>query len=300
MKKFLILTLLLFISLSSAQAEEGIILRPAFFPQISENNFTNFYPIPTLKTPEILTETNKHQEQATPSCIQNPKIEFFMYHYIRHTLPGESADLKKLSVSPEIFREHMATISLLAKNHKITLMNGSNLVKAMKNNCFPSHNVWIFTADDGWEDNYYQLATIAKEYEIPFIFGIISGKINAKNFVTESQLKEIAENPLFTIASHTITHPKLNYGSLQKAKSEICDSKKQLEKIINKPVEIIIYPYGIMGNNTTRFTKECNYELGFSTHYGRNFSWKEKNFYNINRINITENISPEFFENHAK
>lgn len=124
---------------------------------------------------------------------------------------SESPVLRELSVPPETFDKHLETIGRLAHEKKITLMTGENFAKSLKNNCFPADKIWIFTADDGWEDNYYSLAPIATKHQIPFIFGIVSGTLGKQNFITHEQLKELSKNPLFTIASHTITHPKLNY-----------------------------------------------------------------------------------------
>lgn len=167
-----------------------------------------------------------------------------MYHYIRYHHENDSPMLKSLSVEPNTFEEQMKTVSELEKTGKIALMTGDDFLKALENNCFPHKKIFIFTADDGWSDNFYTLAPIAEKYNIPFIFGIVSGTTKMHNFVTEDEIKILSENPLFTIASHTITHSPLNYGSIQKAKSEICDSKKQLEKITGKKINFFIYPYG--------------------------------------------------------
>lgn len=227
-------------------------------------------------------------------------MTFFMYHYIRYAESNASSVLRELSVPPETFRSHMQAVSNLAKNKKITLMTGKNFVKSMKTNCFPGNNVWIFFADDGWEDNFYRLAPIAEEFQIPFVFGIISEKINQRNFVTDTQVKTLSENPLFTIASHTKTHSALNYGPIPKAKSEICDSKKQLENLTKKPIDILLYPYGIIGKNTEKFARQCGYSLGFSTKAQDTFSWEKRNFFTTGRIHISPNTPASFFHSLAE
>lgn len=134
-----------------------------------------------------------------------------MYHYIRHHTENDSAMLRSLSVPPDIFEEQMKTIAELKNSNKIALMTGDEFLKSLKNNCFPHEKIFLFTADDGWADNFYTLAPIAEKYQIPFIFGIVSGNTKTHNFVNENEIKILSENPLFTIASHSITHAPLNY-----------------------------------------------------------------------------------------
>ncbi len=64
-------------------------------------------------------------------------MQFFMYHYIRYSSSSDSAVLKALSINPEKFHEQTQAISELKQEGKITLMNGDDFVKAMKDNCFP-------------------------------------------------------------------------------------------------------------------------------------------------------------------
>ena len=223
-----------------------------------------------------------------------------MYHYVREDDPHDAPVTHSLSVTPKNFDSHMQIVSALAKQKKISLMTGEDFEKAMENNCFPSAKIWIFTADDGWIDTFTDLAPIAEKYQIPFIFGIISSKTNHKAFVNSEQIKKLSDNPLFTIASHTMTHQPLNRVSEKIEKAEICQSKKDLEKIVQKPVNLFIYPMGKIGKNSEKFLKECGYSLAWSTNFGKNFDWNHPNFYNMNRVRVDHDTGTRFFENHAK
>ena len=249
---------------------------------------------------EQTQEIEKNFTNTKEKCIQNPKIDTFMYHYIRNHDKTDNAILKSLSVPPDIFEEQMQTISELKNSGKIGLMTGEDFLKSLKTNCFPHEKIFIFTADDGWQDNFYTLAPIAEKYEIPFIFGIVSGNTKMQNFVTEDEIKTLSDNPLFTIASHSITHAPLNYWPIHKAKSEICDSKKHLEKITWKTVDFFIYPYGKIGNNSIQFAKECGYQAAWSTDFWKFLNWKNPNFFNMNRINILPQFWWNFFKKRAE
>ena len=259
----------------------------------------NFYSH-TRYNSQITTQQPITHTESSQKCIKNPVIKVFMYHYVREDDPHDAPVTHSLSVTPKNFDSHMKIVSALAKQKKISLMTGEDFETAMENNCFPSAKIWIFTADDGWIDTFTDLAPIAEKYQIPFIFGIISSKTNHKAFVNSEQIKKLSDNPLFTIASHTITHQPLNRVSEKIEKSEICQSKKDLEKIVQKPVNLFIYPMGKIGKNSEKFLKECGYSLAWSTNFGKNFDWNHPNFYNMNRVRVDHDTGPRFFENHAK
>lgn len=247
---------------------------------------------------EIKKEENKTKNEEK-ICIKEPKIEVFMYHYIRDDDPNDNKMIRDLSVTPENFESHMQIVQNLKEKWKIELLNWEELEKWFENNCFPTERIWIFTADDGWVDNAIYLAPIAKKYNIPFIFGIISGKIGQKWFISKEQLLEIANEKIFTIASHTITHPALNSISLTQAKNEICNSKKQLEEIIGKNVNLFIYPLGKIWNNSVKILEKCWYSLAWSTSFGKNLDWKNPEKFIMNRIRIHHDTGAKFFENLA-
>jgi peptidoglycan/xylan/chitin deacetylase (PgdA/CDA1 family) len=100
----------------------------------------------------------------------------------------------------------------------------------------------ILTSDDGWEDTYTNLAPIAREYKIPFFFGIIANKIDTTGFLSTIQIQDLMNTPLFTASSHSLNHlDHSKLGATQEQK-EICDSKKQIESITGKPVDTFIFP----------------------------------------------------------
>ncbi|WP_162200421.1 polysaccharide deacetylase family protein [Kordia jejudonensis] len=58
------------------------------------------------------------------------------------------------------------------------------------------------------------------------------------------QIKEIADNPLFTIGAHSETHASLVDIPLEEAKKEILHSKETLEKICQQPITEFAFPFG--------------------------------------------------------
>ena len=163
---------------------------------------------------------------AVQYCAKNPKIRFFMYHYIRNDDPLDTIGTHNLSIPPSIFDGQMNMIEKLSQSGSITLMKGEDFLSSLKSSCYPSENIWIFTDDDGWSDSHSDLMPIAANHSIPFFFGIIGNRIDKHGFVTSGEVRSLASNPLFTISSHSLTHADESKMSIENEQKEMCESKK--------------------------------------------------------------------------
>ena len=99
----------------------------------------------------------------------------------------------------------------------------------------------------------------------------------------------MAEDTLVTIGSHGITHEILPALAAEEKKRELCESKRVLESIIGKPVEIFAYSHGQYdkeGLENARIYKYCmstaGYPLNFITGHDRlrqpRFNFDEQSF----------------------
>jgi len=75
-----------------------------------------------------------------------------------------------------------------------------------------------------------------------------------------SQIKSLADHPLFNVASHGFYHNNLASISLANAKKELIDSKEFLEKITEKEIYIIAYPDGSYSKDVTKIAREVGYK----------------------------------------
>lgn len=230
-------------------------------------------------------------------CIQHPEISFFMYHYIRDDDPKDTITTHELSVPPGVFREQLNYIHELARNKSITLMNGEDFLKSYQSWCFPGSPVWIFTSDDGWQDTYTDLVPLAREYEVPFFLGIIVNRIGKSGFVSSGEIQEIASNPLFTISSHSMNHNDESKLSEEQEHYEMCQSKSELEKLIQKPVTTYIYPAGKMNTGAiVNNLRDCGYTLAWTTSRGKDWDWNHLAPDEINRIRVSHDAGVDLFK----
>lgn len=96
------------------------------------------------------------------------------------------------------------------------------------------------------------------------------------------------------IESHTVSHPRLNELSYDKQLSEMKESKEYLEKLLNKDINYIAYPYGNFNENTLKAVEEIGYKMAVSTKSG--LAAKSDGIYKLHRIYISNNYDMEKFK----
>lgn len=92
------------------------------------------------KTPvvqAVAPVTNSIHVSNSPTCIRDPDIQFFMYHYIRFNDPHDAKSTQDLSVDPRDLDIQLSYIRKQADANQITLMLGNDFLSSVKNGCFP-------------------------------------------------------------------------------------------------------------------------------------------------------------------
>ncbi|MGA7784742.1 MAG: polysaccharide deacetylase family protein [Candidatus Acidiferrales bacterium] len=68
-----------------------------------------------------------------------------------------------------------------------------------------------------------------------------------------------------TIGSHSLTHPDLTTLSPKEALYELAESKRVLEDVVQRPVQLFCFPYGAFSEELFRLCQEVGYERVFTT-----------------------------------
>ena len=118
--------------------------------------------------------------------------------------------------------------------------------------------------------------------------------------MSTKQVQEMVQNPLFTITSHSITHSDHSRLDESLETQEICESKKILEKIIEKPIFSYTYPEGRMSEKSKEISEKCGYTLAWSTGFGTDWNPSNPSRYDINRIRIHNYTTTEIFDEALK
>jgi peptidoglycan/xylan/chitin deacetylase (PgdA/CDA1 family) len=126
-----------------------------------------------------------------------------------------------------------------AKTHFNLSRNGTNIslpMRTRKEKFAASDKVMAYLKDCPDHDRRPLLDMLCEE------LGVSTFGLNDL-MLTWDQIKEMAEHKI-SFGAHTISHPILRQISMEKAESEILQSKETIEAKIEKPVTSFAYPFG--------------------------------------------------------
>lgn len=81
--------------------------------------------------------------------------------------------------------------------------------------------------------------------------------------LTHDEIRQLAEGGLIEVGAHTVNHPALSTLSPPDQITEIIESKRELESILNRPVTSFAYPYGTK-DDYTRESVDAVRQAGFT------------------------------------
>ncbi|WPC41997.1 polysaccharide deacetylase family protein [Clostridium sp. JS66] len=240
----------------------------------------------TTKNKNETAQNNEKDREFKDGILKynDKSVPVIMYHSIDYEAGNE------LRVPKEKFREQMKYL----KDNGYTTLTLGELYNFMSNNKPVPEKSVVLTFDDGYKDNYENAYPVLKEFGFKATVFIITNCIDKdKGFLTSAQLKEMQHNGI-DIESHTLNHDKLNELPYDKQLETLKGSKEFLEKLLNKKVKYIGYPYGKCNNDTVKAAKDAGYVMAFTTESG----WSNKNqgIYTLNRVYISANHDMKEFE----
>lgn len=204
----------------------------------------------------------RQTEVSTPVVSSETQtfIPVVMYHYIHDHFAGESGEGKNLTVSPKSFEYQLKWFSdngyeSISLDDLMAIRNGTKT---------SPKKPFIITFDDGYEDAYWNVLPLLQKYKFTGTFYIIATKVGKKGYMNKDQIKKLDEAGM-TIGSHTMYHVNLPKVSARYAKYEIEQAKKDLEKMLGKPVPHFCYPYGGHNDAVVQQVKDAGYLTATTT-----------------------------------
>lgn len=125
----------------------------------------------------------------------------------------------------------------------------------------------VLTFDDGYSGHYDYVYQLAKYYNYPVAFSIftdkVDGNIVGRSTLTWEQVEEMAQNPLVTIVSHSVTHPRdLRELSDEDLRYELETAKARLEERLGVPIDYFTYPEGNHDERVVEAAETAGYQAG--------------------------------------
>jgi len=128
------------------------------------------------------------------------------------------------------------------------------------------------TFDDAFENFVTCALPELEKRGMPATMFVITDALNkafgppntSEKVMSTEQLKALPTS-LVTIGSHTLTHPMLPELPLENARRQIAESKKVLELMLGRGVELFSFPFGGFTAELVECCREAGYQRAFST-----------------------------------
>lgn len=186
------------------------------------------------------------------------KVPILMYHDI---LPKKEVFF---DVTPQELEAHFKLIQAQG----ITPISVDLLLEHLQKGVPLPDKPVLLTFDDAYGGHYHYVYPLLKKYGYPAVFSVYIKKMDGKTkrtSLTWEQLKEMSIDPLVTIASHTISHPRdLRLLSDDQLFQEIIISKKILEEKLGIAIRYFTYPEGKLDPRVKQWVMSGGYEMAFS------------------------------------
>jgi peptidoglycan/xylan/chitin deacetylase (PgdA/CDA1 family) len=152
---------------------------------------------------------------------------------------------------------------------------------------------YLLTFDDGYVSDYDVIFPRLKERNIKATFFINPQTVGREGHVSWPMVQEMSEHGM-CIGSHSDSHPNMTKITIDKAKQEFIDSKKNITNKINKEVIFFSFPFGFYNTKLVKLAIKCGYQRCFISNHGvviedtlmmpRNSINKTMNFDDIDKI----------------
>ncbi|QQE66374.1 polysaccharide deacetylase [Leptolyngbya sp. BL0902] len=187
------------------------------------------------------------------------RVPILMYHDVLSE-PEVFFDLV-----PEQFEDHLKTL----KDNGFTAISLDQLMQHLRTGAPLPEKPVVLSFDDGYAGHYEHVFPLLQKYQMPGVFFVFPGKVDGdivgRSTLTWDQVKEMAADPLITIASHSVTHPpdlrEFNDADLA---YEMTESKRRLEEMIGQPVHYFSYPAGHYDERVAQAAADAGYLAAFT------------------------------------
>ncbi|MEO1211697.1 MAG: polysaccharide deacetylase family protein [Cyanobacteria bacterium J06638_20] len=161
-------------------------------------------------------------------------------------------------LTPEEFEEDLQLI----RDNGLTPISIDQLVTHLRTGLPLPEKPILLTFDDGYAGHYTYVYPLLKEYGYPGLFSIYTSKVGqnfGRSSLTWEEVRTIAQDPLMTVASHSVTHPSDLTDFDGDLRQEIVESKQILEAELGIPIDHFVYPVGKYDDDVKRMVQEAGY-----------------------------------------
>lgn len=228
----------------------------------------------TVSTPGAADPPPAHA--AEPS--RPVAVPVLIYHQIV-TEPTRAKPLGETVVTLDQFAEQMRYLA----THGYTTIGLDELARYMHSGGPMPDRPVVLTFDDGWK-SALRAVPLLDRYGFKASFWIIAGPRGIGGpYMDWVDIERLAANPRYQIGAHTVSHPwhtsdnlvawtqpGADDAAIERARREIADAKRILERRLRREVNALAWPRGWYNEPLVRMAREAGYTMLLTTLDGLN------------------------------
>jgi peptidoglycan/xylan/chitin deacetylase (PgdA/CDA1 family) len=225
-------------------------------------------PPPVAVTPPPVEATPPPKPPFTEISMKGmaQRIPVIMYHDV---LSERGRGAQWFDITVDEFREQLDKI----QEKGMTPISLDQLYNHLTKGDEIPESAIVLTFDDNYQGFYDLAYPLLKERGYPaamFVHtGFVGNTTQGRPKMSWETLRELSQDPLITIGSHTITHPEdITKIDPIKQQEEISQSKKELETQLGKTMDYFAYPNGANNEDTQALVRAAGHKMAFSVHNG--------------------------------
>jgi peptidoglycan/xylan/chitin deacetylase (PgdA/CDA1 family) len=154
----------------------------------------------------------------------------------------------------------------------------------------PPPRTFVITFDDGRRDAYTDAFPTLRRLGLVATFYVITGRINAANSLTASQLRRLASTGM-EIGSHTVDHVRLASANPWAARLQLTRSAARIAAVTGQRPTTFAYPFGGVDPLDQALVHETGYAMAFTEADGCTMSWPTR--LAAPRVRVLAETSPQ-------
>jgi peptidoglycan/xylan/chitin deacetylase (PgdA/CDA1 family) len=151
------------------------------------------------------------------------------------------------------------------------------------------HSV-ILTFDDGKEDAVRLVLPALRKRGMRASFFVITGLVGKPGYLGWDDVRTLAAAGM-EIGSHTVDHPRLADLAGDRVREQLVESRRTLEHEIQRPIEVLAYPFNSMRASTARQARDAGYRAALA-----GIVHGDEGVFSLYRFTVTGQTSIEQFK----
>lgn len=216
------------------------------------------------------------------------RVPVLMYHYLSVPPDDANAYRRDLSVSPELFAQHLDSIQTAGYT---TISLYTLLAHLWGGAPLPEKPV-IITFDDGYRDNYTNALPLLRDRQMIATIFVVTDFIDEERpeYLTWDMAREMQAAGI-SIESHGRNHISLKNKDQDYLVWQALGSLETIEFELGVRPRFVSYPAGEFDDATIAIFRSANYWAGFTTIQGATHSAED--IFRLHRVRVRNTTTPE-------